>query len=231
LPPIKFIPLDAAEDVDDEIPAFTDVVIALYLEGLPSDMDEDDEQIFESAPLAEAVIGAFCLGCAIGIEYPERLLPILAQTHEEELDEIIAECKASLTQCIEEAKAAAEPIEAESFIVGMTDGLDERPYASAETAQNALSMAFEYGCILAHVERGAAIVVRNEFNRSEEAAAEELEDEEENEEGHDHADHAGHDHAGHDHGDDTDAHGPYQSVQEFAVEIIAAYEADIGPLL
>jgi hypothetical protein len=191
-------------------------------------MDEDDEQVFESAPLAEAVIGAFCLGCAIGIEYPERLQPILAQTHEDELDEIIAECKVSLTQCIEEAKAAAEPIEAESFIVGMTDGLDERPYASTETAQNALSMAFEYGCILARVERGAAIVVRNEFNRSEEAAAEEIEGEEE---GHDHEDHAGHDHTGHDHGRDSDAHGPYQLIQEFAVEIVAAYEADIGPLL
>jgi hypothetical protein len=230
LPPIKFIPLDAAEDVDDEIPAFTDVVIALYLEGLPSDMDEDDEQIFESAPLAEAVIGAFCLGCAIGIEYPERLLPILAQTHEDEIDEIIEECKSSLVQCIDEAKAAAEPIEAESFIVGMIDGLDERPYASAETAQNALSMAFEYGCVLAHVERGAAIVVRNEFNRSEEAAAAEIEGGEEYL-GHDRVDHAGHDHAVHDHGDDSDAQGPYQSVQEFAVEVVAAYEADIGPLL
>ncbi|MDA0797526.1 MAG: hypothetical protein O2884_02445 [Chloroflexi bacterium] len=233
MPPIKYIQLDAAEDVDDEPLAFTDVVIALYLEGLPSEIDEENEQVFESAPLAEAVIGAFCLGCAIGIEYPERLLPILAQTHEDELDEIIDECRESLTERIEEAKAATEPLEAESFIVAMTDGLDERPYVDAETAQSALSMSFEYGCVLAHVERGAAIVVRNEFNRSEEAAAEELEDQEEDHAGHDHEghDHEGHDHAGHDHGDDAADHGAYHSVQEFAVEIIAAYEADIGPLV
>jgi hypothetical protein len=233
LPPIKYIQLDAAEDVDDEPLAFTDVVIALYLEGLPSDIDEEDQQVFESAPLAEAVIGAFCLGCAIGIEYPERLLPILAQTHEDELDEIIDECRESLTERIQEAKTAAEPLEAESFIVAMTDGLDERPYVDAETAQNALSMSFEYGCVLAQVERGAAIVVRNEFNRSEEAAAEELEDDQEDHAGHSHNEnnHGGHDHVGHDHGDAADEHGPYHSVQEFAIEIIAAYEADIGPLV
>ena len=229
MPPIKFIPLDAAEDVDDEVPAFTDVVIALYLEGLPSDIDEEGEEVFESAPLAEAVIGAFCLGCSVGIEYPGRLLPILVQTHGDELDEIMAECKASLSQCIEEAKAATEPIEAESFIIDMTDGLDERPYASAETAQNALSMAFEYGCILAYFERGAAIVVRNGFNRSQEGETKEIEGEEA--EDHHHEDHAGHDHPGLDHGADTDANGSYQLVQEFAVEIVAAYEADIGPLL
>jgi len=232
LPPRKFIPLDAIEDIDDEPIAFTDVVIALYLEGLSSDMDEHQDEVFESAPLAEAVIGAFCLGCAIGIEYPERLLPILTQTHEDEIDEIINECRESLTQRIDEAKAAAEPLEAESFIVAMTDGLDERPYTSAETAQSVLSMSFEYGCVLAHIERGAAIVVRNEFNRSEEAAMEEIEDQEDHA-SHDHTGHGheGHDHARHDPASDDSGHGPYYSVQEFAAEIISAYEADIGPLV
>ena len=211
MPPRKFIPLDAIEDIEEEPLAFTDVVIALYLEGLPSDMDEEDEQVFESAPLAEAVIGAFCLGCAIGIESPERLLPILTQTHSDDLDEIIDECRESLKQRIDEAKAATEPIEAESFITAMTDGLDERPYASGETAQNALSMSFEYGCVLAHTERGAAIVVRNEFNRSQEEAVEELED------------------GGNAEG--LEGPDPFHSLQEFAAEIIAAYEADIGPLV
>jgi hypothetical protein len=210
LPPRKFIPLEAAEEVFEGPMPFTDVVIALYFEGLPSDFDEEDEQVFESAPLAEAVIGAFCLGCAIGIEYPERLLPILTQTHGDDLDEIVADCRASLTERINEAKAATEPIEAESFILEMTDGLDERPYASAETAQNALSMAFEYGCVLAHVERGAAIVVRNEFNRSQQEIAEEMEDEGSSPDG--------------------EALDPYHSVQEFAEELVTAYEADIVPL-
>ncbi len=215
MPPRKFIPLTAIEEFDEESIAFTDVVIALYLEGLPVDIDEEGEQVFESAPLTEAVIGAFCLGCAIGIEYPERLLAILTQTHVDELDEIINECRGSLTQCIEEARAAAEPIEAESFISEMTGGLDERPYASAETAQSALSMSFEYGCILAYVERGVAIMVRNEFNRSEEVAAEEPEEEEQEQE--------------EDMGRKVGS-APYHSLQEFAAEIVAAYEADIGLL-
>ena len=210
MPPRKFIPLDAIEDIDEAPVALTDVVIALYLEGLPSDIGEEDDQVFESPPLAEAVIGAFCLGCAIGVEYPERLLPILTQTHAHDIDEIIDECRASLTQRIDEAKAAAEPIEAESFIAAMTDGLDERPYTSAETAQSVLSMSFEYGCVLAHVDRGAARVVRNEFNRSQEEAVDEFDGE----------------------GDIEPHEGPdpYHSLQDFAEEIIAAYEADIGPL-
>lgn len=211
MPPRKFIPLETVESFEEEPLAFTDVVIALYLEGLPSGIDEEDQQVFESAPLAEAVIGAFCLGCAIGIEYPERLMPILNQTHDEDLDDIIDECRESLTARIDEAKSAAEPLEAETFIVAMTDGLDERPYTSADTAQNALSMSFEYGCVLAHVQRSAAIVVRNEFNRSQEEAVEEFEDDGES--------------------DGLQGPDPFHSLQEFALEIIAAYEADIGPLV
>ncbi len=183
-------------------------MIALYLEGLPQELDEDDGLVFESGPLADTVIGAFALGCAVGVEYPMRVQSILAQTHEGAVDEVIAECSESLKQGVAEAKAAAEPIEAESFIAALVDGLDGGPYADVETAQNALSMSCEYGCILASVERGAAIVVRNEYNRSQDKALDEFQEgqTEEVPEGPD----------------------PFHSLQEFATEVMDAYEADIG---
>lgn len=183
-------------------------MIALYLEGLPESLDEDDGLVFESGPLADTVIGAFALGCAIGVEYPMRVHSIIEQTHEGVVDEVIAECQESLSSHVQEAKAAAEPLEAESFIAALIDGLDGGPYADVETAQNALSMSFEYGCILAFAERGAAIVVRNEYNRSQDAALEEFEEgqAEEAPEGPD----------------------PFHTLQEFATEVMEAYEADIG---
>lgn len=167
--------------------------------------------MFESGPLAESVIGAFGLGCAVGIEYPDRIMPILAQTHDEDTGEIVEECRVSLLERIEEAKTAAEPIDAESFIGAIVDSIEEQPHADSDTAQNALSMSFEYGLILAHVARGAAIVVRNEVNRHQQELLEDFEDglDEEAPEGPD----------------------PFHTLQGFAAEVMAAYEADMGPLV
>ena len=197
-----------AETEADERATFTDVVIALYLEGLPDSLDENDGLVFESGPLAESVIGAFALGCAVGVEYPTHVRGILEQTHEGVVDEVIAECRESLSERVGEAKAAAEPLEAESFIATLVDGLDGGPFTDVETAQNALSMSFEYGCVLAFAERGAAIVVRNEYNRSQDKALDEFE------EGHTEEAPEGPD--------------PFHSLQEFATEVMEAYEADIG---
>jgi len=184
------------------------VVIALYLEGVPQTEGEDGMPVFDSPHVAESVIGAFCLGCAIGVEFPARVPDILEQTHGDGVAEIVDDCRASLNERIAEAKDAAEPIEAESFIGAMIDGLDERPFADSDTAQNALSMAFEYGAILATVERGAAIVVRNDYNRSQETAVAEFAD-----------------------GESTEAPegpDPFQTLQDFAAEVMSAYEQDIG---
>ena len=167
--------------------------------------------MFESGPLGESVIGAFGLGCAVGIEFPEKVQPILAQTHEDQVGEIVEACRGSLLERIEEARTAAEPIDAESFIGAIVDGIEERPFSDSETAQNALSMSFEYGCILAHVARGAAIVVRNEVNRSQQEQLEDFEEglEPEAPEGPD----------------------PFHTLQQFAAEVMSAYEADMGPLV
>lgn len=184
------------------------MVIALYLEGLPNTLDEDDGVVFESGPLAETVIGAFALGCAVGVEFPLRVTDILAQTHEGAVDDVVTECRESLTQRVQEAKAAAEPLGAESFIAELVDGLDGDPHTDVESAQSALSMSFEYGCILAHVERGAAIIVRNEYNRSQGDALEEFQEGESDEA--------------------PEGPDPFHSLQEFATEVMTAYEADIG---
>ena len=183
-------------------------MIAIHLEGLPQTLDEGDGLVFESGPLAENVIGAFALGCAVGIKYPTHVHNIIEQTHQGVVDEVIDECQESLSIHVAEAKLSANPLEAEIFITPLIDALDGGPYVDVETAQNALSMRFEYGCILALAERGAAIVVRYEYNRSQDTALEEFELGES--------------------GEAPEGPDPFQSLQEFATEVVEAYEADIG---
>ncbi len=198
----------ASQDDLDEPIALTDVILALYLEGLPSHSHADGEEAFDAEPLSDAVIGAFALGCAVGLEYPERVRTILEQTHPGEAEGIIEQCKAPLTMQVAEARHAAEPLEPEDFVDSLVEAIGQGDYADADTAQNALSMSFEYGCILAHVERGAAMVVRNAFNRDQETAVREYES-----------------------GDSADlptGPDPYQPLQDLAREIVTAYEADIG---
>jgi hypothetical protein len=212
MPDRKFIPLENADDVEGPV-TFTDVVIALHVEGLPTQLSEDDEAVFEAGALAESVVAAFALGCAVGVEFPDRVGPILEQTHEDAVEHIIEECRGPLTELVSAAKEAAEPLQPESFIESLVDGVEQSEYADNETAHNALSMSFEYGCILAHVQRSAAILVRNAYNREQDAAVRELQAEDP------------------DDADDDDLPGgpdPFHSVQEFATEVMEAYEADIG---
>ena len=69
-------------------------------------------------------------------------------------------------------------------------------------------MAFEYGCIRAHVERAAAMMVRNVFNRAQAEALAEFE-------------------AG-TNDDLPPGPDPHRPLQDLAAEILSAYEADIG---
>ena len=189
--------------------AFTDVVVVFYLEGLPQH-DHDGEAFFESGPLSEATVAAFALGCAVGVDFPGRIEPVLEQTHPNVVEHIIAECREPLEQQADAARRSTEPLEPEDFIDDLLQALEEAEHADLETAQNALSMSFEYGLILAHVRRSAALVLRNAFNRSQEEAVRELDEEEPDEE------------------DVPPSPAPFESLQEFAAEIMAAYEADIG---
>jgi hypothetical protein len=212
MPKRKFIPLENAEDVEGPV-TFTDVVIALHIGEVPTQLSEDDAEVFESSPLAESVIAAFALGCAVGVEFPDRIAPILEQTHAGAVEHIIEECRGPLTEQVAAAKEAAETLEPVSFIKSLVEGVEQAEYADNETAHNALSMSFEYGCILAHVQRAAAILVRNAYNREQDAAVRELQADDP------------------DDADDDDVPGgpdPFHSVQEFATEVMEAYEADIG---
>jgi hypothetical protein len=68
-------------------------------------------------------------------------------------------------------------------------------------------MSFEYGCILAHVQRPAAIMVRNAYNRAQAETVEEFEGGE---------------------SDVPSGPDPLQSLQGLATEIMDAYVADVG---
>jgi hypothetical protein len=205
----KFIPLEAADPEEEEGPVtFTDVVIAIHLEGVPTESGEDGDPVFDVVALSESVIGAFALGCAVGVEYPDQVRVILEQTHPGATDEIVDECRGALTERVAAAREAKEALEAETFIGSLVDAVDEGPHADADTAQNALSMSFEYGCILAHLERSAAIIVRNEYNRAQDEAVADFEKGESDE--------------------TPEGPDPFHSLQELATEVMEAYEADIG---
>jgi hypothetical protein len=200
--------LFASQDDLDEPIALTDVILALYLEGLPSHSHEDGVEVFDSEPLGDAVVGAFALGCAVGLDYPDRVRTIIEQTHPGAAEQIIEECKGPLTMQVAEARHASEPLEPEDFVESLVEAIGQGDHVDGDTAQNALSMSFEYGCILAQVERGAAMMVRNAFNRDQETGVREYES-----------------------GDSAAVPigpDPYQSLQDLAKEIVTAYEADIG---
>ena len=201
-------PHDDANDVPDGPAAFTDVILALYLEGLPSEEGEDGGPAYESGPLTEAVIGAFSLGCALGVEFPERVQPILEQTHPEGIDPIIEECREPLAARVAASRAGSAPLEAEHFIDDLLQAINQDEYVDNNTALNSVSIGFEYGCVVARLERSAAILVRNAYNRDRRETLDDIEA-----------------------GDDVEppeGPDPYQSLQELAAEIMAAYEADIG---
>lgn len=170
--------------------------------------------MFESGPLSEAMVGAFVLGCAMGIDHPNLILTILEQTHPTAVGEIIDECRAPMAEQVAAAKGASEPLEPEDFLDELIEALEQGEHVDEETAHNALSMSFEYGCVLAYLERTGAIMVRNAFNRSQQEAVEAFE--------------ASVSEELPDLDDVPAGPDPYQRVQDLAEEILEAYGADIG---
>ncbi len=193
--------------------ALTDVVLALYLEGLPRD-DAHGSHSYSTGPLTEAAEGAFALGCALGVEFPDRVSLILAQTHPGEVQAIIDDCTGPLQDQVVEAREASAELEPALFMGSLFEALDEDEPVEADAACNILSIAFEYGCVLAHVERRGAQLVRNSFNRRQALAAQGRATTEATSE------------------PPPPAMGPRPSldrpVQELAQELLTAYEADIG---
>ena len=203
----RIIPLEPTGGEPDGPVALTDVVIALYLEGVPAHED-DGERHFDAGALSEAAVAAFALGCALGVGSGGRVLDILEQTHPGAVEHVIEECREPLTQQAEAVRRSPEPLEPEDFIDDLLRAIEDDAHPGDDTAHNALSMAFEYGVILAHVARPAAMMVRNVFNRAQAEALSEFEAEASD--------------------DLPPGPDPHRPLQDLAAEILSAYEADIG---
>ena len=182
--------------------AFTDVVLAWQLEELPY-QEVSGAVHYDANEVMEAASAAFALGCALGLDSLDRVPLILEQTHPGEVQEIITECTGPLTELAAEAQESGEEMGAELFLGGLFEVLEEDEPVEAGIAYNIISIGFEYGCILAHAERRAAMLVRNNFNRelatvtstqAEQAAGPE----------------------------------PFQTLQEIAHQMLEDYESEIG---
>ena len=200
MPPQRLIPLEPVGGEPELPPAFTDVVMALYVDGLPHDLREtEDEVLYAAAPLRDAASVVFALGCALAIERPEHIHPLLRQTHDD-VDEILDECREPLAQQVAEARTSGEEVTAALFLTDLFTPLPPDDPVEEDVAHNVISIAFEYGCILATVERPAAMVVRNAHNRMRASEP------------------------------DPFAPGPdpEKPLQELAAELATAYEQDFG---
>ena len=180
--------------------AFTDIVLAWQLEDLPY-RESGETVYYDPDELVEAASAAFAFGCALGLDFPGRLPLILEQTHPGEGEAIVAECAGPLRELAAEARESAEEVGAELFLSSLFEALDDAEPVEAATGYNVISIGFEYGCILAHVERRAAMLVRNSFNRELAAVAQAQR-----------------------------ASGParFQSLQELAREMLLDYEREVG---
>lgn len=224
--PLEPVPPGGGRDGGDDGPlAFTDVVVLLHLENAPSHTRGGDS-FFESEALAEAAVAAFGLGCAVGVDFPARIPKILEQTHPGEVEGIVAECAEPLKRQVAAARQATEALSPEDFLHDLLETLEESEHADSETAQNAVSMSFEYGLLLANASRSAALVLRNALNRSTADAMRAASAAGESEEGEPSAP-----------GDAPPSPSapsamedepPFESLQELAAEMMSAYEADIG---
>ena len=217
--PLESVPPGGGDNGGDGPLAFTDVVVLLHLENAASHTRGRDS-FFESDALAEAAVAAFGLGCAVGVDFPARILPILEQTHPGEVERIVAECAEPLERQVAAARQATEALAPEDFLHDLLETLEESEHADAETAQNAVSMSFEYGLLLANASRSAALVLRNALNRATadalRAASGDGDSDDERE-----ADSISTP-------SDMEAEPPFESLQELAAEMVSAYEADIG---
>ena len=166
---------DSGGHTEQNIP-LTDVVLMLYLEEIAQ-----EESTVSGAPAYEAnavkrsANGAFSMGCATGIAFPDLVHSILAQTHpKEDPVALIEECKEPLLEQIVEARTANEEIGAGLFLESLFDAMEEDEYMEAQATYNVLSISFEYGCILASVDRRAALLTRNDFNRKQKELVESI---------------------------------------------------------
>ena len=207
----RIIPLEPV-DGGENVLSLTDVVMALYLEGLPRDIHEvgDDEPLYERESLVQAAEEIFGLGCAMGVAFPGRVPAILDQTHPDDVQAILDECRGPLSVQVQDARQSGADVGPWTFLGDLFESLEPKSPVAQDAAYNVLSISFEYGCILGLMERSAGQVVRNRQDR---ANAEALESAE--------ADPSA-----------PPPPGPFRAspLQVLAAELLEAYEADFGVL-
>lgn len=185
--------------------------MALYLQGIAHHPDEDDDEaIYQPEQLKETICAAFAFGCAVGVGFADHILPILEQTHPGEVEEILQGCVGPLADQIAEARNSPTEMAPAVFLESIIEHIDGSESVDEEAVYNLISMSFEYGCVVAHLERTAALVVRNHYNRSQAEAVASFESGES--------------------ANTPPGPDPHASLQSLAAEVITAYEKDISPL-
>ena len=207
----RIIPLEPVGGGED-VSSLTDVAMALYLEGLPRDIHEvsDDEPLYERESLVQAAEAIFGLGCAMGVAFPGHVPAILDQTHPDDVQAILDECREPLSEQVQDARRSGDDVGPWTFLSDLFESLEPGRPVAQDAAYNVLSISFEYGCILGLMERSAGQVVRNRQDR---ANAEALVSAE--------ADPSA-----------LSQPGPFRAstLQVLATELLEAYEADFGVL-
>jgi hypothetical protein len=164
VPPKRTIPLEPVGPAPEST-LFTDVVLAYLFDDQPFHEDQNGSVAYETDLVTEAAATAFALGCALGAASPGKVPLILEQTHPGEVEEIITECAPPLQEQAALARNGEAELGPELFLGALFETVAEGEPIESDAAYNMASIGFEYGCILALVERSAAQLLRNSYNR------------------------------------------------------------------
>ena len=205
--PDRIIPLESRESFEDDGPAsFIEYVAAIIL-GSVEQVEVDDEAGYDARSLDVGITGAFALGCAVGVEFPNRIEQVLEQVLPGEVAVVLDELRQPFADQVAALRNSGAPLEAEAFTAEIVESLDGADAASLEVAATLIQQTLAYGIMLARLERATAIVLRNAMDRAQREAYEELQELQI---------------------PDAGGDGPFETLQGVARCIMDDYEAEIG---
>ena len=205
--PDRTIPLEPRESFDDDGPVpFIDYVAAIIVDSVEQ-IEADGETGCDARSLEVGITGAFALGCAIGVEFPDRVEQVLEQAFPGDVAEALDELRQPLAEQVAALRNSGAPLEAEAFTAEIAESLDGADAATLEFAVALIRHTFAYGVMLARLERATAIVLRNAMDRAQREAYEELQELQAQGSGEDE---------------------PFETLQGVARSIMDDYEAEVG---
>ncbi len=205
---IPLEPLHPSDDDDDGPVAFTDFIVHMVIDNAETH-EHGGEAFYDVGDVATGGVLSFAIGCAVGVEFDDRIETMLEQTRGDQVEALVEACREPMAEAAAEARKSSEPPTPEFFIGDLLDTLHEMGHADAETAYGFVGSCFEYGLIFAKAQRSTALVLRNAFDRERKADLEEPSAE---------ADASG---------EPEDA-GEFESLQDLAREVMAEYEEEFG---